>query len=596
MLHFEKIAHETFRVPGRTHGYVLRRGSEALVVDPGPGEWVMHFGEIGVRKIAGVLATHHHRDTLANAAMLVQGGAPLAAPASETDRIAGASEFWKTARTTYLYDCDSDFYSLRESVPVAHALADGQTLELGGFALKALELAGHTKGSMAYVIEHGGTRLAFAGDNIAAPGAVHDLHDFQYSYMGFNEGTTALLERLPRLIDARPGLLLPAHGDPIADPAAALEQLRANLQRHVAAVAPNRLPRPKDELRKISEHVWFVGGTTYAVVAPSGKALFWDLGYVDTGRMEEFYKQSGASGFGLVTFSHYHDDHICRALEFAGRHHALGTRHPDGTQLWCHRTLHAVLTDPLAWRLPCIWPAPLPIARVYGDETIAWEGLELDLFEFPGQAFYHAGLVVAVDGRRYAFTGDNIWKRADESKPITGPIIARNRYFVDRGYEFSAQRLIERKIDFICPAHGDAFPVSAQDLEGFKAWAKETREAIQSLCPSAPLGMDPWWLRIDPFHLRCGKRPVEMRVKIESPFAKSAKLRLRPVSSEAPSFVPEEAEVTVAARGLGEVAFMIVAREDFAPGTRIPVTIELHVDGEAWGEFGEALLAAQPSV
>lgn len=596
MPYFERIAHETFRVLGRTHGYVLRRGSEALVVDPGPGAWVKHLGEIGVRKTVGVLATHHHRDTLANAAALVAGGAPLAAPAAETSLIAGATEFWKTARTTYLYDCDSDFYSLRESVPVAHALADGQTLDLGGFAFEALELSGHTQGSMAYVIEHGGSRMAFAGDNIAAPGTVHDLHDFQYSYMGFNEGTQALQERLPKLSAARPDLLLPAHGDPIAEPGAALAKLQANLARHVSAVAPNRLPRPKDELRRISEHIWFVGGTTYAVVAPSGKALFWDLGYVDAERMEQFYAASGASGFGLVTFSHYHDDHICRALEFAGRHHATGTRHPDGTQIWCHRTLHAVLTDPLAWRLPCIWPAPLPIDRVYGDETIAWEGLELDFFEFPGQTFYHAGLAVAVDGRRYAFTGDNIWKRADESKPITGPIIARNRYFVDRGYEFSAQRLIDRKIDHICPAHSDAYPVTPHELEGFKTWATETREAIAALCPAAPLGMDPWWLRVEPFHLRFAKGSLDFQVKIESPFSKSAKLHLRPEGGEFLAFLPEDAEVTVAARGLGQARFTVVPRREFEPGARIPVTIGLHVDGEAWGEFGEALFVAQPSV
>ncbi len=594
MSRFEKVTTNLFRVRGRTHGYVLKQDSQALAIDPPLGDWPDHLGEIGVDRIDAVLATHHHRDTLAHAGLLVKRGAVLAAPAAEVDRIEAVDTFWKTARTFFLYDCDSDYFSLREPVTVKHALTDGEQITLAGMNIQALTLSGHTEGSMAYVVELDGKRLVFVGDNMSAPGQVHDLHDFQYKYMGFNEGTQALLEHLPALAGARADLLLPAHGDPIDDVAAAVALLEKNLQRHVAAVAPNRLPRPKNDMMQVGEHVFFVQGTTYCIITDEGKGLFWDIGYVEIEKLNRLVDAFGLKSVDVVTFSHYHDDHICRAHEFAERHHGLGTRHPRNVQLWCHETLHDILTHPLAWRMPCTFPSPLVIDRVYGDETIEWEGIQLEFFEFPGQTFYHAGMVAELDGRRYAFTGDNIWKRADEAKSITGPIIPRNRYFVDRGYEFSVQQLIDRRVDYICPAHSDAFPVTMDELQAFKDWAGETREAITALCPTAPLGMDPWWCRFYPFHLELKKNEVSFEVIIESPFQKARTIMIEPVACDPLSIEPSEAEVSVPARGKVRASFTLKSKSTLPLDTRIPVTARLTIDGELWGEIGEGLVVVRP--
>lgn len=595
MPYFEKIGAHLYRVRGRVHGYLLCRGERALCVDPGPGEWVEHLDELGVRAVDVVLATHHHRDTLANAGRLVARGAVLAAPAAEADRIAQADLFWRNARTFMLYDCDSDFFSLREAVPVELPLRVGQKADLRGWHANALELQGHTAGSMAYVLEHEGSRLAFVGDNLSAPGLVHDLHDFQYEYMGFNQGTKALRERLCKLRDARPDRLLPAHGGPLDDPPGALNLLEVNLDRHIAAVQPNRLKRPVDELRQISPHVFFVQCTTYLLLGPEGRGFFWDYGYVQEDRVQRLADEFGLKEVGVVSFSHYHDDHLARALEVTERHLPQGTRHPRRAQLWCHRLLHDILTRPLAWRLPAVWPQPLPLDRVYGDETIEWGGYRLEFFEFPGQTHYHVGLVAEVDGRRYAFTGDNIWKRADEGRSLTSPIIARNRYFLEKGYEFSARQLLDRRVDFICPAHGDAFPVTRADLEAYLEWARETSAAIRALCPEAPLGLDPWWCRFDPFHIFSDKQgDAEFRVVVESPFAKPVRLRLRPAHAARLTVEPAERVLDIPARAAAAAEFVLHLREELPPGERVPITAGLSVDGVEWGEIGEGLVLTKP--
>ena len=595
MSHFEKIGTDTYLVRGRVHGYLLVRGAEALCVDPGPGAWVEHLDEIGVRRVTAVLGTHHHRDTLHHAGTLIGRGALFAAPAAEQRLIAGAAEFWRTARTYNLYDCGSDFSCLRASVPLEFALTGGQQLELAGWRVQALELNGHTPGSMAYVIEHAGQRLAFMGDNLAAPGTVHDLHDFHVGYMDFAGGAARLLERLPKLRALKPDLLLPAHNAPIPGVQAALDLLEKNIARHAAALKPNRISRPKDEIRQAGPSVWFVGLTTYCIVAKNGKGLFWDWGYLNWDRLAQFGERAGVKEVDVLTFSHYHDDHICRAGELAHRANHLADReknveHPRGARIWCHHFLHDILTRPHAWRMPCLWPQPIPIDRVYGDETIEWEGLKLEFFEFPGQTYYHVGMIAHVDGHRYAFTGDNIWTPLPGFSPH-GPIIPRNRYFVDRGHVYCAEALLKREVDFICPGHGDAFPVTRADLEGYKAWAEETGASIRALCPDEPLGYDPWWLRFDPFHIYLppgGEARFEL--VIESPFKKKVGLRLRPMVSSGIEVFPKEKSLEIPARGTARLEFQLKTPREMQPGDRAVVTMDLEVNGEAWGEMGEGLV------
>ncbi len=66
-----------YRLAGRLAGYALVREGKCLVIDPPAADWVAALKELGVTRVDWVLATHHHRDTLAGAADLVAAGAQL---------------------------------------------------------------------------------------------------------------------------------------------------------------------------------------------------------------------------------------------------------------------------------------------------------------------------------------------------------------------------------------------------------------------------------------------------------------------------------------------------------------------------------------
>src|SRR5262249_40507355 len=66
---WKEVAPGVLRSPGWPAGYALVSGEQALLIDAPGG--VAELKAQGVRKIEGVLLTHHHRDTCAAAAGLL---------------------------------------------------------------------------------------------------------------------------------------------------------------------------------------------------------------------------------------------------------------------------------------------------------------------------------------------------------------------------------------------------------------------------------------------------------------------------------------------------------------------------------------------
>jgi len=590
MKHWRQIADGLFRLTGRIGGYLVAADGKALVVDPPDCPWADALAEVGLSKVDWILATHFHRDTLAGAAWLKRF-AELLVPAEEDRLVSGAGEFWQRARTYILYDCSSKFFCLREPVQSDRLVRPGQTLRLGPWQVRVLPLRGHTEGHCGYLVNVGGRRVAFVGDAMCSPGTVHNWYDFHWGYMDFNRGHRALLEDLEHLERAECDLICPAHGEPTDAATEALRLLRANLQKFISAVEPNRLPRQHDEFKRISPHIWFVGQTCYAIVADDGACLLWDVGYPADmrARLNRLRTEASVKRIEAIAFSHYHDDHTWRAMEAA--YGFTGTSHEQPrAELWAHEVLVDVLTRPHAYRLPCLLPIPLRIDRVFNDEPFDFHGIPMRYIFLPGQTYWHAGLIVDVDGMRVAFTGDNIWHPADRSRSFNGPVISRNRYLPGMGFDYSGRRLADLQVDLICPAHGEPFRVNEDDWRRFIEWADSVGDAIRNLAGSDRLGVDPWWCRIDPFHIYAAPGEVhEIRVVIESPFDEPVRIA---VSLRLPGGFEASAmrrEVYVEPGCAETVTFALRIPQNWNR-QQVPLTADLVVNGQYWPEQAEALV------
>src|SRR5947207_8857406 len=98
----------------------------------------------------------------------------------------------------------------------------------GAFDVYTLPTPGHTVGSVSYLVEVEGRRLAFTGDLLYGEGKVWSLAATQWTYTG-TEGQIATSISCALVGDRRPDVLLPSHGPPIRDPRRALAATRARL-------------------------------------------------------------------------------------------------------------------------------------------------------------------------------------------------------------------------------------------------------------------------------------------------------------------------------------------------------------------------------
>ena len=187
-----QVAPDVFRFVDTVNVYLVRSGTEAILIDFGSGDVLDHLGDFGVTRVTDVLLTHHHRDVTQGLARARAAGIRIWAPPSERDLIASADEHWQMRPLDNVYDLREDRFTILESVEIDGTVAEYRTRAYGGVDVLTLPSPGHTPGSVTFVIDTGGKRVAFTGDLIAAPGKVWSLAATQWTYTGI-EGLGATI-------------------------------------------------------------------------------------------------------------------------------------------------------------------------------------------------------------------------------------------------------------------------------------------------------------------------------------------------------------------------------------------------------------------
>jgi len=460
-----------------------------------------------------VLFTHHHRDQACGAQAFVDQGARLVVPAQERDHFDKVAAYWANpASRWHLYNQHPHHLMLAEPVPVAAAMAEGQSMTWGPATIRGIATPGHTDGSMSYLVEVDGKRVAFCGDAIYDAGQVWELYSLQKGtvtsdYHGFLGARPQLVESLGRIKAAKPDLLVPSHGRIMRDPPKAIDALVGRLDacydKYVAISAlrhyfpkmfqqyagrKDHMPiRPGKPVPECLRHF----GTTWILVSKDKAAFVMDCGGADAVKQIKSRLAAGEirSVEGLW-ITHYHDDHTDGIPDFQKAFDC-----PCITD----RSVAAVITDPPAWRLPCNSPHKARVDRATADgESWPWHEFKMTAYHFPGQTLYHAGLLVEGEGLRMFFAGDSFTMAGIDD------YCAPNRNWLGRGAGFDRciALLDELKPTHIFNPHVDeAFDFTSQECRFMRDNLAEREKLYGRLVPweHANYGMDEAWVRCHPY-------------------------------------------------------------------------------------------------
>ncbi|HYM12348.1 MAG TPA: MBL fold metallo-hydrolase [Bryobacterales bacterium] len=583
---------------------VLERHGRRLLVDCGEGDLAAQSGA----PIDWVLFTHHHRDQWSGARRIhaVSPHTKFAVPAAERRFFAEAEQFWDTADSIldHRYDFRPHLFTGTRSIPVARALAGGEVLEWEGLRIEALATPGHTGGSLSYLTEIGGKRVAFTGDLLygAPSGLLPDFYSLQKrfpgmrgDYWGFGGAVDDVLASLDCVLAARPDLLVPSHGKVVADPGTAIAGLQQNLRAAMdnflhlaawriyfpgifpAARAPLLPPLAPAEYPKWIRHI---ASTTKAIVAGDGSVFLSDCGHpAAISTLDKLLASGEFRSIDGLWITHYHDDHT-EQVNVAKRKY--------GARVHVERHLVDILENPTAYQMPCLFPESIRVERPMDHgESIEWKGFRLTAYYFPGQTLYHDGLLVERDGLRVLFTGDSFANFGIDD------YCSQNRCFLgpNMGYEKCFDLLLDIKPDLLIAAHWGPVPISPDYIRRAQDLFAEREKLFARLFPydNPNFGLDPCWIRAYPYRQRAlpGDRvSLEARIFNHSSRPKPASVELRVPEGWAPA---GPARATIPPRTEGRLRFETAAPASLSRRRHL-LTLAVTFDDIRCGEFAEAIV------
>ncbi len=584
-------------VHGSVNTAVFERNGKKLAIDTGdlaslPVEWALY--------------THYHRDQASAAARLAASGARIAVPDREAKLFADAYGFWDSVDGIlyHRYNFRPCMFTLRESLPVSRALKDGDAFEWQGLRFEAIETPGHTDGSLSYLVEIQGKRVAFTGDLIWGPGRIWEMYSLQKQipgmrngYVGFGGAASDVKTSLDRILERKPDLLVPSHGVVMTDPAGAVAEMKKNLDalmdNFLTTAAwrvnhPGTFPADKSPmlpaLPPVEYPKWFreIAFTSKAIVAEDRSVFLFDCGNQTV--VDKLAKLRAAKEIGpieTIWITHYHDDHT-QGVNIGRRRF--------GFKVWVQRAMVDIIENPTAYNMPCLFPESIHVDRVVEDrESFEWKGFRMTAYFFPGQTLYHAGLLVEKDGFKLFLSGDSFsnWGLDD--------YCSENRLFLGGGvgYEKCLDLLLEVKPDIMVSSHWGPIRFSADHVQKCIALLRKREQLYGKLLPydNANFGLDPYWIHAYPYRQQAlpGSR-VEIEARVMNHSAKPKKARAMLSLPEGwMGAAAGSGDVEIPPRTEGRIRLTATAPK--SPSRRRHVLgISAAIDGRPMGEFAEAII------
>ena len=555
---FTQVTKDIYLFPDICNVYVIKSGELGLLIDLGTGDVLDHLKEIGINKIEWVLFTHHHREQTQGYPRLKNTSAKVAVPEVEKALFETPMNFRKMAPAL------SDTFTVHGASYVRPGItpikADKTFAKMDDFTWQGIELwcietAGNSPGSLSYITKKEGEWIAFTGDVMLQGSKLHTWFDTEWDY-GFSKGIYALYNSLGQLEGYPLKKMLPSHGPIIENPLPQLQALRNTLREFnklylrgwevstFAGADQDRVSQPTTvpHVWQVTKHLFKFRGPEFwpnfhMILADNGHALIVDCGLFK----KEFLDKSialmkerlGLKQIDVVLVTHMHGDHCLEAPHLRDMH---------GAKIWTMNRVVAPVSRPLHFdycaQVNTYGKGIDSIAfdKVFQEgDTFTWEGFKLTVDWMPGQTEFALCLHGIIDGKKVAFTGDNIFgSSSDPSQNGHEAVVARNSCILEEGYIYAAKYLKKLQPDLLLGGHSWAMAEPAKLIDRYLEDALKLKEYFEKLSFEKDYRWmyDPYWVRMEPYRVVLGKNnaaearlvmrnfdaePIAMKVEIVLP-------------------------------------------------------------------------------
>jgi glyoxylase-like metal-dependent hydrolase (beta-lactamase superfamily II) len=602
--------------------YVLRDGDAALLIDLGDGSVLDHLADIGVKQVDWVLFTHHHREQSMGAPRLRGTSAKNGAPEAERAFFERPTDFRKmNVRLGDPFTVHGASYVRPpiQAIPLDRAFNDNDTLEWRGHRIECLSTPGNSPGAMTYRLRVDNRWLAFTGDVILDGARMHTWFDTEWDY-GFAAGIQALRKTVARLQTMENSCLLPAQGPVIRNPAQQLRLFSEKLEllerlyvRGYGVEAASSAYQDKVSKPTAVTNVWQISphlfkfkrpnfwGNFGLILADSGRALVVDCGLLSEAMLDQalegMRQHFGLQAIDAVIVTHMHGDHFLEAPHLVTKW---------GAEIWALENMVDKMEHPERFDYPAMIQAygkknpdgspmtSLRVDRAFNPgESFDWEGYTFTVDWMPGQTEFALCLHGEIDGRKVAFTGDNIF--GDPSDPTqTGheAVVARNSAILEEGYIYAGEYLAQLKPDILFGGHSFVMDRPAAFIERYRRWGYEMREAFQALSLHADYRywFDPFWVRAEPYRvpLQQGKEAtVTLHVRNFLEMPQQYRIHLR--APEGVRTHPEIIEQRIPASTTVQIPVRVETANSISAGVHM-VALDVTIDGHRHGPLFDFII------
>lgn len=606
--HYSQLSDHLYVHHDHVNTGILRDGDRALLIDPSGTSVQTTLTELGIMHIEHILYTHHHRDNTAG--FPIPENVPIGVPEDEVQWFSEVETFWNDPKYRWhLYNCHPHNLMLNNSITVTDTYTEGADIAWGPASIKILETPGHTDGSVTYLVDVDDKLFAFSGDLIYDEGKIWELYSLQKGqqttdYHGFLGARDELRDSLEKVRQSSPTALIPTHGAVMDNPNKAIDALLERLaycyDKYVSISALRHyFPQLFAEFEERADHMPIREGkphpkflrhfgTTWLIISESKEAFVMDCGSPNIiKQIQQLQTDGEISDVTQFWVTHYHDDHVNAIPEF---------QETFPCETITDAVVAKVVANPKAFRLPCISPAVTRVDRATRDsDSWQWNEFKMTAYHFPGQTYYHGGLLVEGRDVRMFFAGDS-FTMAGIDDYCSGN---RNLLGKDVGYESCLRRIQQLKPTHIFNCHVDpAFDFTDEEIIFMLDTLAEREKCYTDLFPwdHANYGMDDQWVRCYPYEqeVTLGKTAA-LKVEITNHSLEPRKAIAQPILPKAWNMQVDATETTIPPKADGFIEFSIPIPqrselEGFAtPIGRIVIPIEVTYNDKPLGQFREAI-------